>query len=347
MGAWALATMPFILLAVIGLVRVFVGPNYGLLPLLAVGPAAAAAVGGGLFTLTVGALAIGEAALIAFVLDPGTPQRNWIIAFLAIVGVSAGGAAASHIRRLRERELMDVRAVADVTQRVLLRPVPDRIGPLRLTVRYLSASTRARVGGDLYAAVPTPRGVLLIVGDAEGKGLTAVQEAATAMATFRAAAHQECTLAAVADRIEVTLDRELGDEQFITAVLAEVSPDGSKLQMINCGHPQPLLLSKRGPQFLGPEESGPPLGLGFTGPGERQPITVALPPGEPVLFYTDGLSEARNKAGEFFPVADWAAAQAAAEPSTILERLSAAVSHYVGHHPHDDMALLLIERTTP
>ncbi len=219
--------MPFVLLLLVGLLWLRLGPGSGLLPLLAIGLAAAPTVGGWLYTLAVGAAAGLENALIATDLDPDVSAEIVATSFIAIAGVTLGCVVASHFRRRREQELMDVRAVADVTQRVLLRPVPDRVGPLKVAVTYLSASARARVGGDLYAVVPTAAGVRLIVGDAEGKGLPAVQEAATAMGTFRAAAHQECTLAAIADWIEAALDRELGDEQFITAVLAEVSPDGT------------------------------------------------------------------------------------------------------------------------
>lgn len=344
---WAPLALPVILISTVGFMRLITGPGFGLLPLLAVGPASAAAVGGRLFTLCVGGTAAVLDGLIAFDVDAGTPAKTVAISFGAIAGVTIFAVLASHIRLRRERELAEVRAVADVTQRVLLRPVPDRVGPLRLAARYLSASAQARVGGDLYAVVPTAQGVRLIIGDAEGKGLVAVQEAATVMGTFRAAAYQEHTLAAIADSIEVTLNRELGDEQFITAVLAQVSPDGTKMEVMNCGHPQPLHVGPRGPQFLGPADGNPPLGLGLPGGTERHSFTVPLQPGEPVLFYTDGLTEARNRTGEFFPLTRAASVQAPADPATLLRRLSAEVSHYVGHRPHDDMALLLVERTTP
>jgi serine phosphatase RsbU (regulator of sigma subunit) len=340
--------MPFVLIFIVGLLRLMSGPGYGLLPLLAVGPASAAAVGGRLFTLSAGGTAAVLNGLIAFDVDANTPARVVVISFSAIAGVTVFALLASDIRLRRERELTEVRAVADVAQRVVLRPVPERVGPLRLAARYLSASAQARVGGDLYAVVPTAQGgVRLIIGDAEGKGLVAVQEAATVMGAFRTAACQEYTLAAIADCIEVTLDRELGDEQFITAVLAEISPDGTKMEVINCGHPQPLLLGPRGPQFLGLADSNVPLGVGLAEVTERHSFTVPLRPGEPVLFYTDGLSEARNGAGEFFPVTTVASVRAPADPSTILTRLSVEVSRYVGHRSHDDMALLLIERTAP
>jgi serine phosphatase RsbU (regulator of sigma subunit) len=189
--------------------------------------------------------------------------------------------------------------------------------------------------------------VRLIIGDAEGKGLSAVQEAAVAMAAFREAARQEGSLGAVAARIEAALDSELTDEQFITALLAEVSPDGSKMEIINCGHPQPLQLGLRGPQLLGPADGCLPLGLGLAGAATRIPFTIPLNIGEPVLFYTDGLSEARNKAGQFFPLTQCTSVQAPADPETLLGQLTAEVSRYAGHHPHDDMALLLVERQEP
>ena len=346
-GDWALFVVPFVLLVIVGLLRLMLGRGYGLYPLLAIGPAFAAAVGGPVYTLCVGGVALGAEALLSYALGPTMLVKDHAVLFLAIIGVSMCGALASYLRRRRERELAEIRAVADVTQRVLLRPVPDRVGPVRLAARYLSASTWARVGGDLYAAVTTAHGVRLIVGDAEGKGLSAVREAATAMGAFRAAADQASTLGEVADLIEATLDRELGDEQFITAVLAEIKPDGSNMEMINCGHPHPLQLGPRGPYLLEPTDCSPPLGLGLPRLTERIPYTVPLRPGEPVLLYTDGLSEARNRAGEFFPLTDCTSLQTPTDPSVLLNRLTAEVASYVHHQPDDDMALLLIERTAP
>lgn len=340
-----LLALPFILIVIVGLLRLMLGPGFGLLPLLAIGPVSAAAVGGPLFTLCVGGAAAVENGLIACDPDANTSAKVIAISFGAIAGVTGFALLASHVRLRRERELIAVRAVADVTQRVVLRPVPDRVGPLRLAARYQSSAAQARVGGDLYAVVPTAQGVRLIIGDAEGKGLPAVQEAATAMGAFRAVAYQECTLAEIADWVEATLARELDDEQFITAVLAQVSPDGAKMEVINCGHPQPLQLSPRGPRLLGPADGDVPLGLGLAGITQRRSFTIPLRPGEPVLFYTDGLNEARNRAGEFFPLTEAASVQAPGDPVTILRRLSDEVNRYVGRQPNDDMALLLVERT--
>ena len=341
---WALLAVPFGILLVVAIVRLVMGPGHALLPLLPVGPAAAAALGGVLYTLAAGAVALGEEWLFATVLEPESTAQQIRNASIVIIAVTIGGALASYIRLRRERELTEVRAVAEVTQGVLLRPVPGHLGPVRLRTGYLSASSRAQVGGDLYAVEPMAKGLRLIIGDAEGKGLPAVEQAAAAMGAFRACAQEESTLSAVAERVEATLGREFDDEQFITAVLAEVSQDGREMVLLNCGHPQPLRLGREGPDLLGPGDGGLPLGLGPLAAGPRVPFTIPWEAGEPVLFYTDGLTEARDRAGKFFQLTRCVSVQARPDPSSFIERLSAEVSRHVSHQQQDDIALLLVWR---
>lgn len=339
----ALLAVPLVLLAAVGVVRSIQGPGHGLAPLLAVGPAAAAGLGGPVYTAVIGIVALGEAMLLNLALEPATAQGTRVTA-LVIAGITAAGALASYARVRRERELTEIRTVADVAQQVVLRPIPDRVGPVRLAAHYMSASSGAWVGGDLYAVIRTKNGLRMIVGDAEGKGLPAVKQAATAMAAFRMAAREEGTLDAVAQRIEAELETEFDDEQFITAVLAEVSQDGREMVMLNCGHPQPLRLGRDGPELLGPAHGGLPLGLGPLAAGPRVQFTVPLRADEPVLLYTDGLSEARDKTGEFFPLTRCSSVQADASADTLVDRLAAEVRQYTGNQAHDDIALLLLWR---
>jgi len=192
--------------------------------------------------------------------------------------------------------------------------------------------------------VTTPDCVRLIVGDAQGKGLPALQSAAAVLGVFREAAHEEDSLEAIVSRIETSLARQLGDEQFVTAILAEVSADGTKIELLGCGHPAPLLLGPARPQFIGLDEGSLPLGLDQLANTPRIPVTIAFEPGDALLFYTDGASEARDEAGAFFPLADSAAVRATPDPATLADRLGDEVVRYVGHAPDDDMALLVIYR---
>jgi serine phosphatase RsbU (regulator of sigma subunit) len=273
---------------------------------------------------------------------PGS--RSDVMTEAAIAGVTAACALASMVRRRREAELSRAREIADITQRVLLRPVPRQAGPVRLAAWYRSASTGARVGGDLYEVVTTPRHVRLVIGDVVGKGLPALQSAATLLGLFREAAHEEDSLGAIAGRIEASLARQFNDEQFATAILAQVSWDGGLVELLNCGHPPPLLLGPERPRCIDTGPTGLPLGLGALCPEPRSLVTISFAPGEDILFYTDGISEARNKTGDFFPLADSPVLRGPPAPDTLIDGLSDEVARYVGHAPDDDAALLLIAR---
>lgn len=114
--------------------------------------------------------------------------------------MTAAGVVAAVMRQRREAELASVRSIAEVAQRVLLRPVPRSAGPLRIAVSYTSAMAKARIGGDLYEVVTSSAGVRIIVGDVQGKGLEAVESAAVVLGAFREAAHDEPDLRPSASR---------------------------------------------------------------------------------------------------------------------------------------------------
>jgi serine phosphatase RsbU (regulator of sigma subunit) len=343
---YLLLLLPVLLVVVAFVLRLEFGKEWGLLPLLVAGPAIAAAVGGMLYTLAVGALS--AAGLLYFVFDAmfdTAAHHGALFTLMAAVGVTATGLLASWARQRRDRELAEVRLVAESAQRVVLRPVPRRIGSVGLGMRYLSAASGARIGGDLYEVATTPDSIRLLVGDAEGKGLPGVQMAAAALGAFREAAHEEPCLAGVVRRMEASLARQLTAEQFVTAILAEIKLDTGKMTLISCGHPPPLLLGESGPQFATELETGSlPLGLGTLGDVPRIPLVVPFGPGDGVLFYTDGVTEARNRAGDFFPLAGCASVTIPGDPATLVGRVADEVVRHVGRAPDDDLALLLAYR---
>jgi serine phosphatase RsbU (regulator of sigma subunit) len=341
----ALLALPFVLIVAIGGARLEAGTGWGLLPLMAVGPAMAAAIGGARYTLVAGAEALVISGLFLADIGPESPaHRPAVVALVAVAGVTVAGMVASTARRRRERELAQVRLVAEAAQQVLLPPVPRHAGPVRLAAKYLSASSEARVGGDLYEVTGTSGGVRLVVGDAEGKGLPAVRSAAALLRVFREAAHEEKSLTTIAARIETSLDRQLGDEEFITAIFAEVSADGSEMELLSCGHPAPLLLGSAPPRFVDTGPNSLPLGLGNLGCEPRTSVTIPFAPGEAMLFYTDGATEARNAAGEFFPLASSTSLRHLRRPDTLVDRLGKEVAQHVGHAPDDDVAFLVVYR---
>ncbi|MFI5763143.1 PP2C family protein-serine/threonine phosphatase [Streptomyces sp. NPDC051563] len=330
-------------MAVVAATDVTAGPGVGLLPLVSLGPAFAGLAGGWRRTAAVGVVAM--ALCCALGLYDGLFQnRRGYTALAAVAGVTIAGVTAAVVRGRQERELANVRTIAEAAQRVLLRPVPRSAGHLRAAVSYTSAVAEARIGGDLYEVVPVPGGVRVIIGDVQGKGLEAVETAATVLGAFREAAHDEAGLPGVGARLERTVQRSLeGDgEKFVTALLAEITEAGGVV-FLNYGHPPAMLIRPGHPAaFPEPRQPAPPLGLTWGNAESPELYGVDFGPGDQLLLYTDGVSEARNAQGAFYPLGERGGILSDPDPQLALDALREDVVAYVGAPLHDDAAMLLL-----
>ncbi|WP_338894639.1 PP2C family protein-serine/threonine phosphatase [Streptomyces sp. TG1A-60] len=340
-GGRLLSWMPGAVMAVVAVVDVAAGPGVGLLPLVSLGPAFSGLVGGWRRTAATGAVAL----LLCVGLGLYNGQFEELRGFAAlgsVAGVTGVGVAAAVTRSRRETELADVRSIAEVAQRVLLRPVPLTAGPLRVAVSYTSAVAEARIGGDLYEVVASPHGVRVIVGDVQGKGLAAVETAAVVLGAFREAAHDEPDLVGLGERLERSVARELEGEKFVTAILAEIG-SGHEAVFLNYGHPAPMRLRRDGTaDFPQPPSYALPLGLGGNGSDGPKPYLVSFGPGEQLLLYTDGVTEARDEHDAFYPLADRAHLLREPDPHGALDALREDVVRHAAGPPHDDAAMLLL-----
>lgn len=341
-----LAALPFAVVAGVAVVDVLAGPGVGFLPVLSLGPALAAISRPPLPTALIGLLALACGVLLA-IYDDLPSSRRGVIALTTIAGVTVAGVIASAGRRRRERELADFKAIAEAAQQILLRPVPATIPPVDVAVRYVSAAASARIGGDLYEAIPTGDGVRLIVGDVLGKGLTAARTAAVVLGAFRESAYDAGDLAQIAARIEASLQHQEAEEEFVTAVLAQISADGRQAEILNCGHPSPLLVREGEVTADEPAEAGLPLGLASLTSQPREVSVILLKPGDRLLFYTDGISEARDRHGTFYPIAESGALLGLPDPGSALDGLIEDVLLHVGNALQDDATMLLIGRGQP
>ncbi|MGW1981579.1 PP2C family protein-serine/threonine phosphatase [Streptomyces collinus] len=340
-----LPVLPVLVVAVVVLVGVIGGAGVVWLPLLAAGPALAATTNGPRGVLCVGMLAgvLG----VAQGLRDEVPGRELAAVLAALLAVTAASGLASALRGRRERVLAAVRSVAEAAQHALLKPVPDTVGPFQVAVRYSAAAAEARIGGDLYALVSTPHGVRLIVGDVRGKGLPAVGTAALVLGVFREAAYDEPDLLAVVGRIERSLARNLGPDDFVTAVVAGY-PRPGRLEVVNCGHAPPLLISASlDVAPVEPTHPAPPLGLRALSGESPRLQCLPFADGDQLLLYTDGVTEARDHAREFYPLAEGVARHVCEEPARTLTALHDELLTHVGGRLHDDAALLLLRRGTP
>ncbi|MFF2650069.1 PP2C family protein-serine/threonine phosphatase [Streptomyces sp. NPDC058045] len=336
-----LAVLPVAVMTLVALIDLSMGPGGGLLPLVSLGPAFAGLVGGWRRTVLIGVLAL--LLCVGLGIYNGLLQeRRGFTAMGSVAGVTGAGVVAAVMRRRREAELASVRSIAEVAQRVLLRPVPRTAGPVQVAVSYTSAVAEARIGGDLYEVVASPHGIRVIVGDVQGHGLAAVEMAAVVLGAFREAAHDEPDLTGLGARLERSVERALDGERFVTAILAEIAADRG-IVFLNYGHPAPLLVRRDGTvDFPRPPVYALPLGLTAHGGDRPEPYRVDFAPGEQVLLYTDGVSEARGEDGVFYPLGERAALLKEPEAEAALAALRADLVAHAQGPPQDDAALLLL-----
>ena len=348
----AILALPFLGIAlVIALDRASGNPDVTFEPALTAGPALAAVVSSRTwYPLAVGGVTVAAAFGLAAV-DGTLSESVHSASVFAVVLIAVIGSTSVLLRNRQEKALADARLVSEVAQRVLLRSIPARVGPMRTAVHYAAAAAHARIGGDLYEVVQTRYGVRAVIGDVRGKGLGAVETAAAVLGAFREAAHQEPALDRVAAWLADSLHRALHEndhegteEEFVTVVLVSVRPD-QVVEIVNCGHPAPLLLRTGLPvRALEPATPVPPLGV--LEPGEVDPPVLELPlhDGDRILLFTDGVIEARDRWGTFYPLVDRLPAVAAAEdPADLLEQLHEDIRRHVGRQLGDDAAMLLLQ----
>ncbi|MGW2939989.1 PP2C family protein-serine/threonine phosphatase [Streptomyces sp. NPDC001156] len=270
----------------------------------------------------------------------------------ALIAASVAVTTARYLAERRQRELIQVRAVAETAQRAILPPLPHRLGPLHLASVYLAAEDEACIGGDLYTAVRTPTGTRLIIGDVRGKGLPAVGAAAHIIGTFRDAARRLATLPELAAYLDSAVhsngpedgEAEQAEDTFVTAVILEI-PDAEPLvRSVTCGHPPPLLLRANDVVTLEAGQPAPPLGLGALAQTTYHLDTFSLRAKDTLLLYTDGAIEARNADGAFYPLDKRLIPQNYRQPAALLDHIRGDLLNHVGGRLGDDAALIAIER---
>jgi serine phosphatase RsbU (regulator of sigma subunit) len=352
-----LLVIPLGLIVVITVVDVLAPGDIHLGPLLIVAPAITPWFAGAWLTGLVGALTVAAQVVIALLRDRDELfSTNHQVQIAALAVLSTVIVVFCHQRERRGRQLSKARSVAEATQRVVLRPLPHRMGPLRIASVYRAADDEAQIGGDLYAAARTAHGTRLLIGDVRGKGMTAIGEASVIMGAFREAAHRSATLAELAGALEDSICRYLAEhaphaesddlgEHFVTALMVEIPDDDPVTRMINCGHPPPLLLNRHGVTPLSPSHAEPPLGMCDLPRTDLTPDTFVFEADDTLLLYTDGVIEARSPDGSFYPLAERVARWTGTAPEPLLDHVRTDLTAHVGGHLNDDAAAVAVHRT--
>ncbi|MFI0813265.1 PP2C family protein-serine/threonine phosphatase [Streptomyces echinatus] len=341
---------PVILTVVIASLAYSTPPDMAFSRLLPAAPALAAAMWPVLPTVLLGTVCLFLMIGLSIVF-PGL--GTWWTA-AGIIAVTVAAAYGSHVRLQRERTLFQVRLVADAAQQVVLSPMPRRFGSVEIESLYLAAAAEARIGGDFYEVVDTRYGVRLLIGDVRGKGLPAVGAAAAIVNAFREAAYGEADMVSVARRLDASSTRYNAAfppdgrmERFATALLVEIPHGGRRIEILNCGHPPPLLLNGGELRALEPTAPSPLLNLAELIGDHYNVDTFDFAPGDLLLLYTDGVAEARAHDGEFFPLAAWMRRQPQTPPHELLTALHRDLLHYTRGHLDDDIAALAVRLCEP
>ncbi|MGX7758337.1 PP2C family protein-serine/threonine phosphatase [Streptomyces angustmyceticus] len=135
------------------------------------------------------------------------------------------------------------------------------------------------------------------------------------------------------------------EETFATAVLLDIPDRWSVLRLINCGHPPPLLLRDGRATPLYGARTALPIGLGgLAGDPDYEVETFPFEPGDLLLLHTDGVSEARDDQGAFYPLAERAGAWSEDSPRQVLRRLRADLLAHTNGRLGDDAAAVAVRR---
>lgn len=231
--------------------------------------------------------------------------------------------------------------IAATLQQNFVHPLPELEG-WQFGLATESASAAALIGGDFHDVVAVePHGLTVLLGDVEGKGIAAAGLTETVRAATRVLVLSATSPRYVLDRLNRLLQHD--ERQLVTALFAHINRVSGILTMGSAGHPAPLLLRRDGsirPVALTP---GPPLGA-FTD-GDYLVATSRISSDDALVFYTDGVTEARRE-GRFFAengVIEALRPCAGSSAQDIADRLRDAVTAFADDL-RDDVHILVVKR---
>lgn len=262
----------------------------------------------------------------------------------------------------------EVARMARLQRDLLPEPIPDIPG-VQLSASY---ETFAQVGGDLYDVIPLdgardaardaenrrlgeesarPRSQgsgaarrrwCVFIGDASGHGPSAAVAAAMVQATLHACAAESAGPGALFETLNRHLCRKRMEGSFVTAFVGFYDASSHRLTYTSAGHPPPLLAcpSNHAPRLLD-AGGGPPLGIDEEATFEE--ASVVLEPGQTVLLYTDGISEARDAAGMMFGAESIERCLSGCPgdaAAAIRQLLTCLEAHQAGTRPVDDQTVV-------
>jgi len=251
-----------------------------------------------------------------------------------------------HLELARERLKLDLELAREVQRGFLPQQMPDVPG-YEFFGYYESAY---EIGGDYYDFIPLPRQrVAILLGDVAGKGVVAALLMAKLSADARFCMLTEPDPAVAVSKLNSLLNQSGITDRFVTLVAAILDHESHTVTLVNAGHPSPLIYH-RATQSVGEaisnEVAGLPLGIqsGF----QYASCQISLEPGDSILAFTDGVTEAMDVNNvQLQTKGVHAAVQGNAySPRALGERVVQVVKQFAaGRSQNDDIALVGFGRT--
>jgi sigma-B regulation protein RsbU (phosphoserine phosphatase) len=252
-----------------------------------------------------------------------------------------------HVQREKQRLDDELRIARDIQQSLLPDKPPVFAG---LTIADLCVPAR-EVGGDYYDFFHLgPRQLGVLIADVSGKGTSAALYMAELKGLMLALSHEERSPKRLLTRVNRLLADHLDNRSFITMTYAVIDLEARTLTHARAGHTPLIVASAAGTDVMVP--NGMVLGLRLPGVGERfesllEEHVRPIAPGDAIVFYTDGITEAMDVTGELFTDAELSrviTAHHTLDAAGIRERVLREVKAFVGEaEPHDDMTMVVVK----
>jgi sigma-B regulation protein RsbU (phosphoserine phosphatase) len=250
-------------------------------------------------------------------------------------------------RRMQEGQRLahQIEMAATIQELLLPRQLPD-LPELEIASRYRPA---AQVGGDYYDLIMRGEQLYFVVADVSGHGLAAALFMASGRSALRALLPSTPDVLQLAEAVNHRIVSDAGDSgMFLSAVIGCYDPGDHSLTVVNCGHPEPLLLRTGGAHETIAASSAP---LGLMEPLDAEVCRVILAPGDLLAVSTDGAIEAASRSGELFGYArlqSLLASGAGIPLGNVADQVLDGLRRFTGRSTlEDDLTFLLLRRRAP
>ena len=251
-----------------------------------------------------------------------------------------------HEQALEKQKIeQDIAVAASIQQRILPTVLPSIKGYDIAGINIPSKS----VGGDYYDCIPLPDGkYALIVADVAGKGVPAALLVSSLHAYLSAYLESTIPLDRLVRRLNTVIYSASTDDKFITAFIALLTPETGEIETLSAGH-NPAFLLKKDNTIQELNTGGVALGmLDIDFPYQTERVTIE--PGERLLLYTDGVTEAANEQNQLYdsdvPLQQFVLRARPERAELFIQSLIGDIKRFTGNAPQNDdiTALYLLRR---